>query len=249
MVEVDYCGVCGSRPPPDRRGLGPTRRRAGPRVDRRGGRASATAWPTWRPGDRVLAVAGPRCGTLPGLPGRAGRRSASTRRPMTGEFDGAFATHVVPATGRSVWPCPTAWTCGTAALAEPLAVALHAITRSEHPARPGRPWCSGAGPDRRADRRHARGARATGWWWSSRPRSARSWPVAWASTRSATRRTCARSTWREVDSLADDAVPRGVRLVGQAGRHGGRLPPAAPRRPAGPGGHRAWSRRRSTPTA
>jgi (R,R)-butanediol dehydrogenase/meso-butanediol dehydrogenase/diacetyl reductase len=48
---------------------------------------------------------------------------------MTGEFDGAFATHVVRDVD-AVTRVPDGMDLRTAALAEPLAVALHAITRS-----------------------------------------------------------------------------------------------------------------------
>ena len=49
---------------------------------------------------------------------------------MTGHFDGAFATHVL-ARADTLLAVPDGMDLRTAALAEPLAVALHAITRSE----------------------------------------------------------------------------------------------------------------------
>ena len=79
-------------------------------------------------GDRVLAVGGPRCGTcaacLAGQPSQC-----ENQDPMTGEFDGAFATHVLT-TGSRLMRVPDDMDMRTAALAEPLAVALHAITRA-----------------------------------------------------------------------------------------------------------------------
>jgi 2-desacetyl-2-hydroxyethyl bacteriochlorophyllide A dehydrogenase len=63
---------------------------------------------------------------------------------MTGEFDGAFATHVLCRADR-LRVVPAGLDLRTAALAEPLAVALHALTRAELPPR-ARVLVSGAGP-------------------------------------------------------------------------------------------------------
>ena len=127
----------------------------------------------------------------------------------------------------------------TAALAEPLAVALHAITRSE--IAPGQPaLVMGAGPigaliaAALVDRGH------------------RVVVVEPAPIRQALADKIGAAAVRhpddlrvfnmaEVDTLADEAFPGGVRLVRPAQRHRGRLQPTRPRRAAGDGrdGHGA----------
>lgn len=128
VVKVDYCGLCGSDlhlivegwgTPGDVLGHEWTGvvSEVGPGVD------------TFSVGDRVLAVDEPRCGTCSAC--RAGQPSqCANQDPMTGEFDGAFATHVLTPTTR-LMRIPDDMDMRTAALAEPLAVALHAITRAE----------------------------------------------------------------------------------------------------------------------
>ena len=127
VVQVSYCGVCGS----DLH-----------LVDEGWGRPGDVLGHEWSgvvvavgsgvselaPGDQVLGGPGPRCGTceacLAGRPSQCADQDA-----MTGEFDGAFATHVVRDTDHLL-TVPDGMELRTAALAEPLAVALHAISRS-----------------------------------------------------------------------------------------------------------------------
>lgn len=127
VVEVDYCGVCGSDlhliaegwgTPDDVMGHEWTGVvvATGPGVD------------DLAPGDRVMGAPSPRCGACPAC--RAGRPAqCEDQEKMTGEFDGAFATHVLRDRA-TVMAVPDALDQRTAALVEPLAVALHAITRS-----------------------------------------------------------------------------------------------------------------------
>ncbi len=142
VVEVDYCGVCGS----DLH-----------LVDEGWGRPGDVLGHEWTGvvvgvgdgvddlavGDRVLGSPGPRCGTCPAcLEGRPSQ--CEHQEKMTGEFDGAFATHVTRDRS-SVMAVPDGMDMRTAALAEPLAVALHAISRSD--IRPGQDaMVFGAGP-------------------------------------------------------------------------------------------------------
>ena len=142
VVEVSYCGVCGSDLHLVDEGWG----RPGDVLGHEwsgvvvavGGGVTGLA-----PGDPVLGGPGPRCGDCEAC--RDGRPQRGARQePMTGEFDGAFATHVVRDV-TSVLPVPDGMDLRTAALAEPLAVALHAITRSG--IRPGQDaMVMGAGP-------------------------------------------------------------------------------------------------------
>lgn len=127
VVEVDYCGVCGSDlhlivegwgTPGDVLGheWSGTVVDVGPGVD------------DLEVGRTVLAGAEPTCGACP--PCRAGQPSqCEAQDPMTGEFDGAFASHVLSRADR-LMPVPEGMEMRTAALAEPLAVALHGITRA-----------------------------------------------------------------------------------------------------------------------
>jgi 2-desacetyl-2-hydroxyethyl bacteriochlorophyllide A dehydrogenase len=142
VVAVDYCGVCGSDLHLIDEGWGHpgdvlghewtgTVVAVGPDVD------------DLIPGQAVLGGPDPRCGSC--RPCREGRPSqCEAQGPATGHFDGAFATHVVRDRAQ-VLPVPEGLDPRTAALAEPLAVALHAITRSE--IRPGDDaLVMGAGP-------------------------------------------------------------------------------------------------------
>ena len=127
VVAVEYCGVCGS----DLH-----------LIDEGWGTPEDVLGHEWSgvvvavgdevvglgPGDAVIGGAEPRCGVceacVDGMPSQCANQD-----PMTGRFDGAFATHVVR-DRRTVLPVPADVDLRTAALAEPLAVALHAITRS-----------------------------------------------------------------------------------------------------------------------
>lgn len=128
VVEVDYCGVCGSDlhlivegwgHPGDVLGheWSGTVVAVGPGVE------------DMAPGDAVLGGPDPKCGTC--RPCREGRPSqCESQDRMTGHFDGAFATHVVR-DRTQVLHVPPGLDRRAAALAEPLAVALHAITRAD----------------------------------------------------------------------------------------------------------------------
>ena len=95
-------------------------------------------------GDAVVGGPPPGCGGC--APCRAGRTCLCLGRsqPGGGGPDGAFARYV-RADQRAVVPVPAGLDLRTAALAEPLAVALHAVSRSG--AAPGsRALVTGAGP-------------------------------------------------------------------------------------------------------
>lgn len=128
VVQVDYCGVCGSDLHLIAEGWGTP----GDVMGHEWSGVVVHAGPAVRdlaPGDRVMAAPGPRCGTCEAC--RASQPSQCERQePMTGSFDGAFATHVVRDRA-AVMRVPDGLDLRAAALCEPLAVALHAVTRSE----------------------------------------------------------------------------------------------------------------------
>src|SRR5215213_9446158 len=121
LVEVSHCGVCGSdlhfvlegwgRP-----GSVGGHEYAGRVVDLGAG---VTGWAV---GDGVVGGPRPACGACRAC--AAGRDA-----PGAGGPDGAFARYVQVPAGALV-PVPAGLDLRTAALAEPLAVALHAINRS-----------------------------------------------------------------------------------------------------------------------
>ncbi|MFZ4518224.1 MAG: zinc-dependent alcohol dehydrogenase [Microthrixaceae bacterium] len=128
VVEVDYCGVCGSDLHLIVEGWGHP-------GDVLGHEWSGTVVAVgagvddMAPGDAVLGGPDPMCGAC--RPCREGRPSqCESQGRMTGHFDGAFATHVVR-DRNLVLHVPAGLDRRSAALAEPLAVALHAITRAE----------------------------------------------------------------------------------------------------------------------
>ena len=129
LVAVDLCGVCGTDLHMVLEGWGTPGSwpghewvgrvaSVGPEVDR------------WRVGDPVVGGPVDRCGRCG--PCRAGRPSLCERRDEPSDRSpdqGAFATYkAVPAA--SLLPLPPALDPRAAALAEPLAVALHALTLS-----------------------------------------------------------------------------------------------------------------------
>lgn len=142
LVEVAYCGMCGSDLHLIVEGWG----RPGDVLGHEWSGVIVETGPgveDFAVGQAVLAADSPRCGTCAAC--RAGRPSqCEATAPMTGEFDGAFATHVLCPTDR-LRPVPSQLDLRTAALAEPLAVALHALTRAEL-APESRLLVSGAGP-------------------------------------------------------------------------------------------------------
>ena len=126
-VEVSHCGICGSDLHLIDEGWG----RPGDVFGHEWSgtvRAVGAGVEGLAPGDRVIGVESPRCGQCPAC--LAGRPSQCEHRDaVTGHFDGAFATHVV-ADAAAVLPIPEGLGLREAALAEPLAISLHALTRS-----------------------------------------------------------------------------------------------------------------------
>ncbi|HZP30075.1 MAG TPA: alcohol dehydrogenase catalytic domain-containing protein [Acidimicrobiia bacterium] len=128
LVEVSHCGICGTdlhlvlgriaRP-----GSVLGHEWAGTVVA-----AGAEAGP-WRPGERVVADATPGCGECRAC--RRGRPSVCLRRepPDYLSFRGAFSRYVTVA-GERLLRVPTSLTTRAAALTEPTAVAMHAVTLS-----------------------------------------------------------------------------------------------------------------------
>jgi threonine dehydrogenase-like Zn-dependent dehydrogenase len=143
LVAVDLCGVCGTD-------LHMVVEGWGERGSWQGhewiGRVAAVggAVTRWAEGDLVVGGPPVRCGNC--APCRAGRPSLCAARdtPGIGPEQGAFATYkLTPAD--ELLPLPAGLEPRAAALAEPLAVALHGITRSG--IRPGqRALVLGAGP-------------------------------------------------------------------------------------------------------
>jgi threonine dehydrogenase-like Zn-dependent dehydrogenase len=143
LVAVDLCGVCGSDLHMVIEGLGEPGSWQGHEWI---GRVAAVgpAVTVWAAGDAVVGGPTVRCGTC--APCRAGRPSLCADRdtPGIGPEQGAFATYKLVPAGELL-PLPAGLDLRAAALAEPLAVALHGITRSG--ARPGqRALVLGAGP-------------------------------------------------------------------------------------------------------
>lgn len=129
LVRVHHCGICGSdiHQLRDGWGLKPgvvaghewtgTIAAVGDGVD------------TWRPGERVVGGSSPKCGSCrrcrEGKPSQCENRSS----PITNNGDGAFAEFILVRSA-GVLRLPENLSPRHAALAEPLAVALHGITRS-----------------------------------------------------------------------------------------------------------------------
>ncbi len=143
LVEVDHCGICGSDIHLMLEGWGTPGRVEGHEWT---GRVVAVGpgVTEWAPGDEVVGGPSPRCGRCrrcaEGKPSQCEGREHS----ITDAFDGAFARYVRVST-RSLLRLPAGLDARRAALAEPLAVALHGITRSR--LGPGdRAMIFGAGP-------------------------------------------------------------------------------------------------------
>jgi len=128
LVEVAYCGICGSDLHIMIEGWGKPGSVGGHEYT--GIVAAVGEGVTrWAPGDAVVCGPSPRCGECrrcrEGKPSQCERRSA----PVDGNTGGAFAGYVVT-DARSLLALPDGMSPRVAALAEPLAVALHGITRS-----------------------------------------------------------------------------------------------------------------------
>ena len=129
VVKVHACGICGSDIHQLRDGWG-----------FKPGAVAGHEWTGtiaavgsdvegWSPGERVVGASSPKCGTCRRC--REGKPSqCENRASMTGEHtDGAFAEYIV-VRAAGVLRLPDGLSARHAALAEPLSVALHGITRS-----------------------------------------------------------------------------------------------------------------------
>jgi (R,R)-butanediol dehydrogenase/meso-butanediol dehydrogenase/diacetyl reductase len=128
VIEVGHCGICGSDIHMILEGWGQPGSVMGHEYT---GRIVALGAEVtgWSVGEEVVGGPHPKCGTcrrcLEGKPAQCERRDGTGRT----EADGAFAERVVvPAS--SLLRIPDGLTARQAALAEPMAVALHGITRS-----------------------------------------------------------------------------------------------------------------------
>ena len=128
LLEVDFCGVCGSDLHMIIEGWGTPGTIEGHEYT---GTVVATgaAVTQWHPGDRVVGGASVRCGQCE--PCRNHRPSLCLERGTPGldDFQGAFARYKRDKADELL-ALPDAMSPRVAALTEPLAVALHAITRS-----------------------------------------------------------------------------------------------------------------------
>lgn len=144
LVAVSHCGICGSDLHMFVEGWG-QRGSVGGHEWSGTVLATGSGVDTVVAGDPVVGGPVPGCGRCAAC--ERGRASMCEQRAQPGSGsgpDGAFAGYVV-ADHRSVVPVPPGLDLRTAALAEPLAVALHGITRSG--VEPGqRVLVTGAGP-------------------------------------------------------------------------------------------------------
>ncbi|HZA00426.1 MAG TPA: alcohol dehydrogenase catalytic domain-containing protein, partial [Acidimicrobiales bacterium] len=129
LVEVGHCGVCGS----DLHLIADNWGRAGTVYGHEySGTVAAfgDGVTGWALGDEVVGGPAPRCGRCRRC--REGQPSQCevVRRAVTDGHDGAFARYVL-LEARALVRVPAGLGAREAALAEPLAVALHGITRSE----------------------------------------------------------------------------------------------------------------------
>ncbi len=128
LLEVQHCGICGSDIHLMLEGWG----RPGSIFGHESActiAAVGSGVTGWSPGDSVIIGSGPRCGhcrrCLEGQPSQCENR----RGEIMDDLDGAFARYTKVAASRLL-PIPDGLSTRGAALAEPLAVALHGITRS-----------------------------------------------------------------------------------------------------------------------
>ncbi len=128
LVEVSYCGVCGSDIHMTLEGWGRPGSVGGHEWTGVVAATGADVW-RWRVGDEVVGGPTRRCGTCG--PCLAGRPSLCEDRntPGVAEEHGAFARYI-RSHQEELLPLPTGLGFREAALTEPLAVALHGITLS-----------------------------------------------------------------------------------------------------------------------
>jgi threonine dehydrogenase-like Zn-dependent dehydrogenase len=129
LVEVGHCGICGSDIHLMLEGWGKPGLVGGHEFT---GTISVVGDGAgdWAVGDAVVGGAGPRCGACRRC--REGKPSQCERRKGTVDShldNGAFARYILMS-GQSLLRLPEGLSARDAALAEPLAVALHGITRS-----------------------------------------------------------------------------------------------------------------------
>jgi len=128
LVEVGHCGICGSDIHVMLEGWGKPGLVGGHEFT---GVITAVGEgeTEWAVGDEIVGGPSPRCGRcrrcLEGKPSQCERRDQT----VTGGNDGAFARYVL-VDARSLLRLPDGLPPREAALAEPMAVALHGITRS-----------------------------------------------------------------------------------------------------------------------
>lgn len=144
LAEVSHCGVCGSDLHMVIDGWG---RRGSIEGHEWSGTVVAVgdAVTKWSVGDRIVGGPSPRCGECE--PCRAGHPSLCTQRGTPGMGDGgqgAYA-HYIKSPEHGLRRIPDGLSMREAALAEPLAVALHGITNS-HIVPGERALVLGAGP-------------------------------------------------------------------------------------------------------
>src|SRR5579871_2803605 len=143
LVEVSHCGICGT----DLHLVLEERARPGSVLGHEWAGTVAdvgAAVEGWSVGDAVVATPDPGCGECRAC--LRGRPSVCLRRepPDYLSFRGAFARYVTVA-ARRLAPLPAGVSTRTAALTEPTAVALHAVTLGA-PVAGERVLVSGAGP-------------------------------------------------------------------------------------------------------
>lgn len=143
LVEVSHCGVCGTDLHFVIEGWGTPGSVGGHEWSGRVVAVGADAG-AWSIGDPVVGGPAATCGRCRGC--RSGRLSLCTARPPAGSGlqNGAFA-QFVSVDRTALLPVPAGLSMRDAALAEPLAVALHAVTRSSVEAGQ-RVLVTGAGP-------------------------------------------------------------------------------------------------------
>ncbi|HLX89783.1 MAG TPA: alcohol dehydrogenase catalytic domain-containing protein [Acidimicrobiales bacterium] len=129
LVEVGHCGVCGSDLHMIVEGWGAPGSIAGHEWSGTI-RAVGAGVSQWAAGDVVVGGPSPRCGhcrrCLQGKPSQCENRSSM----ITEHSDGAFAGYIL-VDARALLRVPPGLAPRSAALAEPLAVALHGITRGK----------------------------------------------------------------------------------------------------------------------